>query len=62
MIRQQNNGLALELGEHGFKPKINKVSTELASNLKPLSSRMDDMLKERAKTLDKRREEVAKVT
>ena len=62
MIRQQNNGLAMELGGHEFKPKLNKTSLELAATMKPLRNRIDDMIKEREKILTKRREEVAKET
>lgn len=60
MIRQQNNGLAMELGGHEFKPKLNKTSLELASTMKPLRNRVDDMLKEREKFLTKRREDLVK--
>jgi hypothetical protein len=38
MLREQNNGLRLELGGHQFKPRINRTSQELAATMKVTSS------------------------
>ena len=62
MVREQNHGLALELGGHEFKPKINKTSQELASTMKSVPKRLPEMLQEREKVLAKRREEIANVS
>ena len=61
MIREQNHGLALELGGHEFKPRINKTSQELAATMKSLQVRLPEMLAEREKSLNKRREEISNV-
>lgn len=49
MIREQNNGLASELGGYLFKPRINKKSLELSATMKSLHKRLPEMLAERAK-------------
>ena len=56
VLRQQNAGLATELGSYGFKPRLNKNSLELASTMPPLRHRVDDMIKQKEKQLAKRRE------
>jgi hypothetical protein len=57
MVREQNQGLALELGGHEFKPKMNTKSLELAATMKSLSVRMPEMLEKREKFLKTRRNE-----
>jgi DNA-binding transcriptional regulator of glucitol operon len=47
MVREQNQGLALELGGHEFKPRMNPKSLELASTMKSLSVRMPEMMDKR---------------
>lgn len=36
MIREQNQGLAHELGGYLFKPRINKTSLDLSATMKSL--------------------------
>ena len=62
MIRQQNNGLALELGGHEFKPKLNKNSMELSLSMKSLTTRIPELLAKKDKELAKRREELELVS
>jgi hypothetical protein len=50
MIREQNNGLASELGGYLFKPRINKKSLELSSTMKSLHKRLPEMMAEQEKT------------
>ena len=61
MVKEQNQGLALELGGHEFKPRMNNKSLELASTMKSLSVRMPEMLAKREKFLASRRLEAQKV-
>lgn len=49
MIREQNNGLASELGGYLFKPRINKRSLELSVTMKSLHKRLPEMLAESEK-------------
>lgn len=51
MVREQNQGLALELGGHEFKPRMNGKSLELASTMKALSVRMPEMAERKQQSL-----------
>jgi hypothetical protein len=57
MIREQNNGLASELGGYLFKPRINKKSLELSATMKSLHKRLPEMLAEREKDRNAKRKE-----
>ena len=59
MIRVQNEGLKQELGGYEFKPRINKTSLELAATMKKLQERMPEMVLEREKFLQRKREDQA---
>jgi hypothetical protein len=61
MIKEQNQGLALELGGYLFKPRLNKTSLDLSSTMKSLHLRMPEMIAERNKELDTKRKEAAEV-
>jgi hypothetical protein len=57
MIKEQNQGLALELGGYLFKPRLNKTSLDLSSTMKSLHLRMDEMIAERKKDLEVKKKE-----
>lgn len=59
MIKEQNQGLALELGGYLFKPRINKTSADLSATMKSLPQRMPEMLAERKKEMEAKRREAA---
>ena len=59
MIREQNNGLASELGGYMFKPRINKKSLELSATMKSLHKRLPEMLDKHEQLLTTRRKETA---
>lgn len=62
MVREQNQGLALELGGHEFKPRMNPKSLELAATMKKLSVRMPEMMAKREKFLSARLEQQERVS
>lgn len=62
MIKDQNHGLAAELGGYQFKPRINKTSLDLSATMKSLHVRMPEMLEERKKFLETKRKENAEVS
>lgn len=57
MIKEQNQGLAHELGGYLFKPRINKTSLDLSATMKSLHVRMPEMQAERKKILETKRKE-----
>eukprot|EP01039_Chlorochromonas_danica_P001877 gene1878-2054_t len=59
MIKEQNSGLAQELGGYLFKPRINAYSQSLSNTMKPLLERMPEMRAEREKDLESKRKENA---
>lgn len=60
MIKEQNQGLAHELGGFQFKPRINQTSQELSSTMKALHVRMPEMIAAKKKwDLDKKKEKEA---
>jgi hypothetical protein len=61
MIKEQNQGLAAELGGFMFKPRLNKTSLDLSATMKSLELRMPEMLAERKKFLESKRKEAAEV-
>lgn len=58
LMKEQNQGLALELNGLSFKPAMNPTSLALASTMKNLQARLPSMVKKREAALAKRREEV----
>lgn len=54
---KQNEGLAAELGGYEFKPRMNKHSLSLPTNMKKIQDRLGDMLKEKQDYLEKKRKE-----
>jgi hypothetical protein len=61
MIKEQNQGLAVELGGYLFKPRINKTSLDLSATMKSLHLRMPEMMAERKKELETKRKEAAEL-
>ena len=61
MIKEQNQGLALELGGYLFKPRINKTSLDLSATMKSLQHRMPEMIAERKKEMEAKRREAAEM-
>jgi len=59
MIKEQNQGLALELGGYLFKPRLNKTSLDLSATMKSLHLRMPEMIAERKKELEAKQKEAA---
>lgn len=59
--KEQNQGLAHELGGLSFKPKMNSVSLVLASTMKSLNHRLPGMMSKREEVLRRKREENAEV-
>lgn len=59
LMKEQNQGLALELNGLSFKPHMNNHSLSLASTMKSLQHRLDGMVAKREANLQKRREEQA---
>jgi len=57
MIKEQNQGLAAELGGFLFKPRLNQTSLDLSATMRSLELRMPDMLAERKKFLESKRKE-----
>jgi len=57
MIREQNLGLASELGGYLFRPRINRKSLELSATMKSLQSRLPEMISERERELKHKRKE-----
>lgn len=62
MIKEQNQGLALELGGYLFKPRLNKTSLDLSATMKSLHLRMPEMIAERKKELEAKQKEAALVS
>lgn len=58
-MKEQNQGLALELDGLSFKPRMNNTSLQLASTMKSLQHRLPGMLNKREAELARRREEKA---
>ena len=56
IMREQNNGLKLELAGHEFKPRSNKVSFELSKSMKPLMERYPGLEQQKEESLKKKRE------
>ncbi len=54
---KQNEGLAAELGGYEFKPRMNKHSLSLPTNMKKIQDRLGDMLKEKQDYLERKRKE-----
>jgi hypothetical protein len=61
MIKEQNQGLAHELGGYLFKPRLNKTSLDLSATMKSLHLRMPEMIAERKKELEAKRKEASEV-
>jgi hypothetical protein len=57
MIKEQNQGLALELGGFQFKPRINQTSLDLSSTMKALHLRMPEMINEKKKSDEAKRKD-----
>ena len=55
--REQNQGLAHELGGLSFRPKMNPVSLVLASTMKSLQHRLPGMINKRNQALQKKRDD-----
>lgn len=55
--REQNQGLAHELGGLSFRPQMNPVSMVLASTMKSLQQRLPGMINKRNQALQKKRDE-----
>ena len=53
--REQNQGLAHELGGLSFKPQMNPVSLVLASTMKSLQHRLPEMINKRNQALEQKR-------
>jgi hypothetical protein len=60
--KEQNQGLAHELGGLSFRPKMNAVSMVLASTMKSLQQRLPGMINKRNQALDGKREAREKVS
>lgn len=61
-MKEQNQGLALELNGLSFKPAMNPTSLVLASTMKSLKDRLPGMATKKEAALAKRREEVKHVS
>lgn len=61
-MKEQNQGLALELNGLSFKPAMNQTSLALAATMKSLKDRLPGMQSKREAALAKRREEVQLVS
>jgi Skp family chaperone for outer membrane proteins len=61
MIREQNQGLAHELGGYLFQPRINQTSLDLSATMKSLQLRMPEMIAERNKDLETKKREAEEV-
>jgi hypothetical protein len=57
MVREQNHGLALELGGYEFRPRMNQTSLDLSKSMKKIEERLPEMLENRKKTLERKRED-----
>jgi hypothetical protein len=62
LMKEQNQGLALELNGLSFKPAMNPTSLVLASTMKSLKDRLPGMATKKEAALAKRREEVKHVS
>lgn len=60
-MKEQNQGLAIELDGLSFKPKMNNQSLTLASTMKSLQQRLPGMMTKSKAHLEKRREEMLEV-
>jgi hypothetical protein len=60
-MKEQNQGLALELNGLSFKPEMNATSLQLASTMKSLEHRLPGMISKRNAALEKRRAEMKEV-
>lgn len=58
LMKEQNQGLALELNGLSFKPAMNPTSLGLAATMKSLKDRLPGMAAKKDAALAKRREEV----
>jgi hypothetical protein len=54
-MNKQNEGLAHEIGNHEFRPRLNQKSLDLAANMRSLCDRTLDIADEREMTLQRRR-------
>lgn len=57
MAKQQNEGLAAELGGFEFKPRMNKVSLDLAKSMQKIQMRLPQMIAEKKANLEKKRKQ-----
>jgi hypothetical protein len=62
LMKEQNQGLALELNGLSFKPAMNPTSLALAATMKSLKDRLPGMTTKKETALAKRREEVQNVS
>jgi hypothetical protein len=62
LMKEQNQGLALELNGLSFKPAMNPTSLVLAGTMKSLKDRLPGMATKKQAALAKRREEVKHVS
>ena len=61
-MKEQNQGLALELNGLSFKPEMNPTSLQLASTMKSLEHRLPGMISKREAALERRRAEMKEVS
>jgi hypothetical protein len=61
MIKEQNQGLAHELGGYLFKPRINQTSLDLSATMKSLQHRLPEMIAEKEKFLKHKRKDAEMV-
>lgn len=61
LMKEQNQGLALELNGLSFKPEMNATSLQLASTMKSLEHRLPGMISKREAALERRRAEQKEV-
>ena len=62
MIKEQNQGLAHELGGYLFQPRINQTSLDLSATMKSLQHRLPEMIAEKKKFLEHKRKDAADVS